>query len=184
MTATNKWYSYPRATAIRIDIHPEGENPINTLHAFHASFTYGFGPCISCGPCRQPFASSHKVKTCPTPRRSLGDQRQTGLAVTLGHLIPSPMRQPWSRGERFRLSGYTATSTYWTHKHQYVIDTFNTCSRGLTHWSLIDIGGGCNLGGVSFPQTTPQPSRSTVSTFHLSAPPDLRISISTIANWT
>jgi hypothetical protein len=30
MTATNKLYSYPRATAIRINVHPVGENPTNT----------------------------------------------------------------------------------------------------------------------------------------------------------
>jgi hypothetical protein len=39
-----------------------------------------------------------KSKQAPTPRRSLGDQIQTGLAVVLGGLIPPPMRQPWSRG--------------------------------------------------------------------------------------
>jgi hypothetical protein len=25
LTATNKWYSYPRVTAIRINVHPVGE---------------------------------------------------------------------------------------------------------------------------------------------------------------
>jgi hypothetical protein len=39
-----------------------------------------------------------KSKQAPTPRRSLGDQIQTGLAVVLGGLIPPPMRQPWSKG--------------------------------------------------------------------------------------
>jgi hypothetical protein len=42
-----------------------------------------------------------KSKQAPTPGRSLGDQRQTDPAITLGHLIPPPMRQPWSRGEKF-----------------------------------------------------------------------------------
>jgi hypothetical protein len=32
MTVTNKRYSYPRVAAIRIDVHPAGENPINTTH--------------------------------------------------------------------------------------------------------------------------------------------------------
>jgi hypothetical protein len=36
MTATNKWYSYPRVTTIQIDVHPTGENLINTPQAFHA----------------------------------------------------------------------------------------------------------------------------------------------------
>jgi hypothetical protein len=56
-----------------------------------------------------------KSKQAPTPGRSLGNQRQTGTTVVLGGLIPPPIRQPWSRGERFRLNGYTVTSAYWAH---------------------------------------------------------------------
>jgi hypothetical protein len=56
-----------------------------------------------------------KSKQAPTPGRSLANQRQTGTAVVLGDLIPPPMRQPWSRGERFRPNGYTATLAYWSH---------------------------------------------------------------------
>jgi hypothetical protein len=32
MTAANKQYSYPRVTAIRINVHPTRENMINTTH--------------------------------------------------------------------------------------------------------------------------------------------------------
>jgi hypothetical protein len=56
-----------------------------------------------------------KSKQAPTPERRHGNQRWTGLAVVLGDLIPSPLRQPWSRGERFWPNGYTATSAYWAH---------------------------------------------------------------------
>jgi hypothetical protein len=42
-----------------------------------------------------------KSKQTPTPERSLDNQRQTGSAVVLGGIIPPPMRQHWSRGERF-----------------------------------------------------------------------------------
>jgi hypothetical protein len=49
--------------------------------------------------------------------------------------------------------------------HQHVIGTFNTCSRGPTHRSLTDIGGGYNLGGAGLPHTTPRPSQPAVSTF-------------------
>jgi hypothetical protein len=65
MTATNKRYSYPRVAVIRIDVHPEGENSINTPHAFYAWFTYGPEPYISRGLRRQPFASPHKDETGP-----------------------------------------------------------------------------------------------------------------------
>jgi hypothetical protein len=56
-----------------------------------------------------------KSKQAPTPERSLDNQRQTDPAVVLGGLIPPPMQQPWSRGKKFRLNGYTATSAYWAH---------------------------------------------------------------------
>jgi hypothetical protein len=46
-TATNKWYSYPRVTAIRINIHPVGENPTNTPHVFHTQSVYGHRSYIS-----------------------------------------------------------------------------------------------------------------------------------------
>jgi hypothetical protein len=65
MTATNKQYSYLIVVAIRINVHPIGENPINMLHAFHARFAYGPRPYISRGSRRKPFASPHKDETCP-----------------------------------------------------------------------------------------------------------------------
>jgi hypothetical protein len=37
--------------------------------------------------------------------------------------------------------------------HRYAIGTFNTCSRGTTERSLIDTGGGYNLGGTGLPHT-------------------------------
>jgi hypothetical protein len=56
-----------------------------------------------------------KLIHAPTFGRSLGNQRQTGPAIILGDLIPPPMQQPWSRGERFRPDGYIAASAYWAH---------------------------------------------------------------------
>jgi hypothetical protein len=53
-----------------------------------------------------------KSKQALTPGGSLGKQRQTDPTVILGVLIPPPMRQPWSRGERFRPNGHTAPSAY------------------------------------------------------------------------
>jgi hypothetical protein len=58
--------------------------------------------------------------------------------------------------------------------HQHTTDTFNTCSRGPTHRSLTDTGGGYKLGGASFPDTTPQPSQPDVSPFHLRIPSGLQ----------
>jgi hypothetical protein len=50
---------------IRIDVHPAGENSINTPHTFHARFAYSPGPYISRGLHRQPFACPDKDKTGP-----------------------------------------------------------------------------------------------------------------------
>jgi hypothetical protein len=115
MTATNKRYSYLRVTTTQINVHPTGE----TRSTCHTLFMLD--------PHRVPDHTSHMVhvgnlslvstrtKHAPTSKRSLDDQRQTSPAVALGHLILSPSRQPWSRGERFQLSDYTATSAYWAH---------------------------------------------------------------------
>jgi hypothetical protein len=61
--------------------------------------------------------------------------------------------------------------------HRYAIGTFNTCSWEPTHRSLTDTGDGYNLGDADFPHITPWPFQPVVSTFHLRASPDLRLSI-------
>jgi hypothetical protein len=93
---------------IQIDVHHIGKNPINTPGRVpnHTSHAVHIGN-LSLVPTRS--------KQGPTPRISLGDQRQTGPAVALGHLILLPSRQPWSREKKVRPSSYTATSAYWVH---------------------------------------------------------------------
>jgi hypothetical protein len=56
-----------------------------------------------------------RSKHTPTLGRSIGDQRQTGPTVILGHLILPPSQQLWSRGERFWPSDYTAILAHWTY---------------------------------------------------------------------
>jgi hypothetical protein len=107
-----------------------------------------------------------------TPGRSLDDQRQTGPVVVLGHLIPPPSRQPGSRGERFRPSGYTATSVYWAHIS--ACDRYVQCLLTGASPSVL------NLGGADFSHHTPRPSQPTVSTFHLRAPSGLGLSIQSL----
>jgi hypothetical protein len=88
----------------------------------HATYTFHTSPC-TLGVCFLRAVSVRdnlslaptKLKHAPTPERSPSNQRQIGPAIVLGDLIPPPMRQPWSRGERFWPNGYTATSAYWTH---------------------------------------------------------------------
>jgi hypothetical protein len=115
MTATKKWYSYPRVTVIRIDIHRAGENPINMSHAFNARFHMVLDHISLVVHVDNLSLVPIRMKHAPTPGRSLDDRRQTDPAIILSHLIPPPSRQPWSRGERFWPSGDTTTSAYWAH---------------------------------------------------------------------
>jgi hypothetical protein len=78
--------------------------PDHTSHVVH-------GGNLSLVPTRSKYAS--------TPERSLGDQRQTCSIVVSGHLILPPSRQSWSRGKRFRPSGYVGTLAYWAHIPAY-----------------------------------------------------------------
>jgi hypothetical protein len=54
--------------------------------------------------------------------------------------------------------------------HQHAISTFYTCSRMPNHRSLTNTGGGYNLGGVSLPHHTPQPSQPTILHFSPKGP--------------
>jgi hypothetical protein len=122
----------------------------------------------------QPFTSHHKVETDPYTRKKSWQPKTDWPSCVLGGLILPPMWHPWSRGERFRPSGYTTTSAYWAHKHRHAIGTFNTCLRGPTHRSLTNTGRGYCLGGASLPHTTLRPFQSVVSAFHVWAPPGLQ----------
>jgi hypothetical protein len=58
--------------------------------------------------------------------------------------------------------------------HQHAIGTFNTCSRGPTHRSLIDTGGGYNLGGAGLPHTHSLTFPISCLHFPLRVPPGLQ----------
>jgi hypothetical protein len=64
--------------------------------------------------------------------------------------------------------------------HRHAIGTFNTYSRGPTHQSLTNTGGGYNLGGAGFPHITSRPAQPAISPFHLRAPPSLQSSIKSL----
>jgi hypothetical protein len=57
--------------------------------------------------------------------------------------------------------------------HRHAIGTFNTCSRGPTERSLIDIGGGYNLGGAGLPHTHSPTFPTSYPLLPLVAPPGL-----------
>jgi hypothetical protein len=96
-----------------------------------------------------------RMKQVPTPRRSLGDRRQTGPTVVLAHLIPLP-HDSLGVGER----GFHQVVTQ---LHQLTGPITPACDRyiqyllaGATRLSLTDTGGGYNLEGAGFPHTTPR----------------------------
>jgi hypothetical protein len=146
---------------IRTDVHSAGETwPTHHTHPTlsprmvldHTYLTWSTHSDLSRSP--------HEVETGPYTWKKSWRPKTDCPAVVLGHLIHPPSRQPWSRRERFRASGYTL------HRltgpiYQHVINTFNTCSWGPTHRYLTDTGGGYN---------------------HLGAPPDLQLSNLNIAS--
>jgi hypothetical protein len=154
-TATNKRYSYPRVAVIWIDVHPAGET--QPTHHTHPTLS----PCM---------VLDHTYLMRSTHSNLSRSHRQSWAGSLLprkrtSHIIHSTMADRSVDGRLLGLLG-----SY----HRHAIGTFNTCSRGSTHRPLTDTGGGYNLGGVSFPHTTPWPSQLTISTFHLMVPPSLQ----------
>jgi hypothetical protein len=171
MTVTNKRYSYPRVTVIWIDVHPTGENLINTLHTFHAQFAYDPRPYISCGLRRQLFASLHEDETCPYTRKKSWwpktDRLTQSSSRATSFFLPYDGPRVGERGfGQVVTQLYQLTDPY----HQHAIGTFNTCSRGSTHRSLTNTGGGYNLEVASFPYFTSRPSQPMVLPFPPTGP--------------
>jgi hypothetical protein len=173
-------YSYPRVTSIRIDVHPAGENSTNTPHGFHARSTYDPRPYVShMVHIQQPFMklSTHLNRSTALEKKGFRHNPQHDGCPIRGSI---PSFSPKITNEAVRKSQASVDTQlvgllglY----HQYAIGTFNTCSRGQIHRSLTDTGGCYNHEGAGLPQTTPRPSQPTISTFHLRAPPDLRLSL-------
>jgi hypothetical protein len=63
----------------------------------------------------------------------------------------SLLSQPMKQWEQSQASVDDRYSAYWAYKHQHVIGTLNTYSRGPTHQSLTDAGGGYTLKDADLP---------------------------------
>jgi hypothetical protein len=153
---------------IQIDVYHVGENPINTTRMLpmpvHVRSTY-----TSCGGPRtwQPFMKSSTAMDRATAPEKKGSRHNLHridwpICGSIPSFPPEPAIEavgvkPTSVGNQ--LLGLPGLY------HRHTIGTFNTCSRGSTHRSLTDTGGGYNLGGASFPHTTPRPFQQVVSTF-------------------
>jgi hypothetical protein len=166
-----------RVTVIRIDVHPVGE----TRPTRYTHFTLS--------PCKVPdhmylmwsthsnlSRSPHEVKAGPYTRKKSWQPKQTGPTVILGHLTLPPSRRPWSRGERFQPSGYTATSAYWAHIPactRYVQYLLTEVNPAVLNWHR---RGATILEVSAFHNTLPDLSNRWSSAFHLRAPLNLRLS--------
>jgi hypothetical protein len=177
MTAANNRYSYSRVTVIRIDVHPVGE--IWTTRHTHLTLTprmVADHTYLTRSTHSNLLWGRQQICTDPLPSEKKGSRHNPQLndCLIYGSVLsfsPTTANEVVGKRQAFidnQLLGLPGPY------HRHAIDTFNTCSRGPTHRSLIDIGGGYNLGGVGLPQTTPRPSQPAVSTFHLRAPPGLQ----------
>jgi hypothetical protein len=161
-------YLYLRVTMIWIDVHPAGENLTNMtstlptpVHVCLAYASYGQSPYVTTF-CKvfnsdgQSQCFQGKGLSTQSPARRLTDPR------VHTHFSPEPaiaavgVKPPSVDNQILGLP-----DPY----HRHTISTFNTCSRGPTHRSLTDTGGGYNLRGAGFPHTTPRPSQLGFSTF-------------------
>jgi hypothetical protein len=170
-------YSYPRVVAIRIDVHPAGEtqptcHTLPTLspcmvddHTYLAWSTYS-----------NLSHSRQQIWTDPLhPRRRAPDTIHNTMVIRSTALYPASLPQhPKSSGEKSTpvdnwLLGLPGPY------HRHAIGTFNTCSRGPTERSLIDTGGGYNLGGAGLPHAHSPTFPTSCPHFPLMAPLGLHL---------
>jgi hypothetical protein len=168
MTATKSGYSYPRVATIRIDIHTARENPTNTPRTIPTP--------VPISPYVAPFHESLTELSRPTTQENKGSRHNPQCVAdrSMGPYLASLPSQPMKKWGQSQASINDRLLGLLGSYHQYAIGMFKTCSRGPTHRSLTDAGGGYNLGGAGFPHTTPRPSQLPVSLFHLRAPPGLQ----------
>jgi hypothetical protein len=169
-------YSYPRVTAIQIDVHPTGEILINMTYTLptpvHVCLAYA-----SCGYSSY-VATFHESSTELSRATSLErkgsrhNPQHVGWPIceSVPSFSPEPTLKQWGQSQAsIDVRLLCLLDPY----HQHVIGTLNTCSLRPTHRSLTDTGGSYSLGGAGLPHTTLRPSQPAVSTFHLRAPPGL-----------
>jgi hypothetical protein len=139
------------------------------LQSTHTRYT------LSAGSLRmwQPFTGSHEVETGPYTQRKSWQPKTDWPSRRL--------RWPHSSSHAIALELGREVSAQWSHNyisllgpyHQHAIGTFNTCSRGPTEWSLIDIGWDYNLGDAGLPHTHPPSFPISCLHFPLMAPSGL-----------
>jgi hypothetical protein len=152
--------------AIRIDVHPAGENPTNTTRTLpmpvHVCPAYA-----SCG--RSPYLTTFRESSigldgCTAPEKSAPDSTSQPGWVVRGTCLSF---SPNTAIEAVRLPG-----PY----HHHAIGTFNTCSRVPNPQSLTDTGRGYHIENLRIDTALSPPIPSEGFTDPLMAPPGLRLS--------
>jgi hypothetical protein len=159
--------------AIRIDVHPVGENLTNMtrtlptpVHVRPAYASYGRSPYV---------ATFRKAPTdLDISHCSRHNPQHAGWPIrgSVPSFSPEPANE--ARGisqapDDDQLLGLSGPY------HRHAIDTFNTCSYGPTKWSLINTGGGYNLGGAGLPHTYSSTFPTSCPHFPLRAPSGLHL---------
>jgi hypothetical protein len=176
-------YSYLRVVTIWIDVHPAEETRPTRYVRFPHQSTYAWRTLPTDSPYTwQPFMSHRQIWTDPLPREKKGSRhnpQHTNWSICGS--VPSFSHRTASEAVgKIQASVDDKLLDLLDPYHQHAISTFNSCSRGLTHRSLTNTGGGYNLEGVDFPHATHRPSQSAIFPFHLRAPHSLRLSINSL----
>jgi hypothetical protein len=157
---------------IRIDVHHTRGNLINTtrtiftpVHVWHVYASYG----------RSPYVTTFHADPTELDRFTAPEKKWSRLHLS------AQLSGPW---DRLSFSSNTTIEAVCLSQisvdekatrltepiSQHAISTFNTYSRGLTHRSLINTGGGYNLRGTGLPHHTFRSFQSTVLHFSPKGP--------------
>jgi hypothetical protein len=167
-------YSYLRVAAIRMDVQPVGENPTNMTHTLptpvHVCPSYGSSGRSSYVATFREAPTDLDRSHCSWEKRAPDTIHSTPADRSVGLYPASLLNQPIKQGGVSQAPDDDQLLGLPGPYHWHVISTFNTCSQGPTEQSLIDTGGGCNLGGASSPHTH---SPTSCLPFAIVAPPGL-----------
>jgi hypothetical protein len=172
---------------IWIDVHPAGENLINTtrtlptsVHVCSVYASYGQSPYM---------ATFHESPTelsrvtAPEKKGSRHNPQHASWPIRwfIPNFTPEPTLKQWGQSQVSvdgRLLGLP------TPYHQYAIGTFNTCSRVPTPRSLTDAGGGYHTETSEKPHQFAHPSLPSIPLVPLNGPAWSQVMHQLITNWT
>jgi hypothetical protein len=120
----------------------------------------------------QPFARRRQIWTYPTALKKKGSRHNPQhVSWPIRGSVPSFSPEPANEvGEVNQAPDDDQLLGLPGPYHRHAIGTFNTCSWGPTEQSLIDIGGGYNLGGAGSPHTHSPSFPTSCLPFPLVAP--------------